>query len=371
MTSSTKPGRRTGKRLVLVLASLALALGACELGLRWILFGQEQAAWELRHPQHFTRGPLDDDYWLLLRRMRPYLPLPRDTYHPELGWVSAVLDVDTLEHRAAPHLRGRRPLLFYGDSYTHCTTGSDRCFEGLLDRSEQSGDWALLNHGVQGYGVDQMTLLLEATLERYLDRDPVVALGIYVDEDLDRSAMRIYQYPRPLAHLDEAGALQPEPGPVPTLAEFEAATPIGIRSYLWRYLRFGTTLFGKSRASAERTEIERRSALNRAWLDRARALLVERGVEHFAVLFLGEHVLDANAPPSWQETFLLDYAQRTGLPLVTTRRDLEDDARESGRRASAYFGRSGPLAKHLTAAGNIVAFRTLLRGLRGEFDRPR
>ena len=57
-----------------------------------------------------------------------------------------------------------------------------------------------------------------------------------------------------------------------------------------------------------------------------------------------------------------------GIPFVTTRTDLEAEARASGESWRTLFEWDEPGAGHYNARGNVVAFRAIHRGLRGEFD---
>src|SRR6185369_16736756 len=90
----------------------------------------------------------------------------------------------------------------------------------------------------QGYGLDQIWLLLDRTVDRYLERKPVVVVAIQVDDCLDRTIFTFHGWPKPRLRI-AGDALETENLPVPSLEEYLAHNPVGIRSYAWNYLVYG------------------------------------------------------------------------------------------------------------------------------------
>lgn len=348
---------RTRKRLLILLLSAACTLLACELGLRWLLFGQNSLGWSLRKAESYTAGPASDDYWRLRARLGDASRPPERLHHPDLGWISGAFDAVTLRHHDAAAVENRRPVLLFGDSYSRCTTPAGDCFEGWMERSPEAGEWALFNYGVRGYGLDQTVLLMERVTELRFEARPVVVLGIFLDQDLDRNALSFIQYAKPRFVETGDGTFELEPPPDP-----DTAPPI--RSYLAALV--SNRLGLEERApNARRRDIE---SVSIHLLDRARASLEDRGLDYFVLLFADEPSLTDDGPVGWREECVFDYLRRHRVPTVSTKRLLRAAAREEGRPLSDYYGREGVLAHHLNALGNEVAFRGILRGLRGEFD---
>ncbi len=369
-------GARRARRIVLRLAlSLIVAFLASELLLRLLLFADPESlprwAAGLRRPELFA-GPQDGaEYWKLRVLFDPASPAdPHPLFHPLLGWCKLHVDPETYRHRFESALYGRRPVLMYGDSFTACLTGPETCWEGLLERSALNDRYALLNFGTGSYGLDQVYLLLRESLESYAALDPVVVIGILVDDDLDRSWTALREYPKPRLEL-KGGELALQLPERSSPSDYVQNHPPGIRSYLWRFTVFGSGLFPRAWRS---TLVGRPSlradkeALNRRILEEVRREIDRRGLECFVVLFLGDETLTASAR-SWQEDFLEKTLAELALPFVSSRRELAEHARRTGREPASYFLQQGKLIKHYPAETNEIVFGALLRGLHSDFDR--
>lgn len=350
---------------------------AVELAFRWLLFGggpAERLGAGLRHAAYFADSTSDDDFWKLfvgLDRLQP--PMPDESYHPELGWVSADLDAGTLRHVAAGELRGRRPVLLYGDSFARCMGEREDCFEKLLDHSDLGERYDLLNHGVQGYGLDQIHLLVDRTVDGYPDPKPVVVIALQVDDALDRTILAIRGWPKPRLAIRD-GELAPEFSPVPRMEAYLRENPVDFPSYAWRYLQFGAGLVPLGCRAWLRDEaaiVERKRTTSRRILETIHAGLERRGVEHFFLLFYGEARLDGSMAPDWREAVLSDFLLKGSVPFTSARRAILEDAAESGRAVSEYFDHDeGARRGHLLPVGNRAAFGALRDGIEGRFETP-
>lgn len=369
---------RRGRR-ILWTALLAFLGGllAVESSFRWLLFGgggAESLGASLRHAAFFADSSSDDDFWKLfmeLDRLQP--PMPDDSFHPELGWVSADIDAATLRHVAAEELRGRRPVLLYGDSFARCMGEREDCFEKLLGLSDLGDRYFLLNHGVQGYGLDQIHLLIDRTVDGFLAEKPVVVIALQVDDTLDRTILAIRGWPKPRLTIRD-DQLVPEFSPVPRMEAYLRENPVTFPSYVWRYLQFGAELVPLGWRAWLRDEIriaERKQTISRRILAAIHAGLERRGVEHFFLLFYGEPYLDGSKAPDWRETSLLDFFRGSSVPFTSARRAILEDAAKSGRSISDYFGHGEPASRgHLLPDGNRAAFRALRDGIEGRFEPP-
>jgi len=347
------------KLLIRLALSLAVAFLGLELVLRVLLFGTGDLAQSvgrrLRQARYYAE--LDTDaYWALDGQFRTETrDAPR---HPDarLGWLSRDVAPATYEHTGLGELDSRRPILLYGDSFSACMTNATDCFQGLLARSSRDDSHVLLNHGVSGHGPGQMLLMLRSTAPRLVDLNPLVVVGIFVDDDLERTALSLRQFPKPRFYLEDGELAYDPPHPGGRQAWLEAHGE-GITSYAWRLL---TTDGPRHTPSKE--------ALNRAVLAAIRDELARLDLEGFVILFPGLKALRAEPGMDWQEPFLRRTLNELGLPFVDARRDLEAEARRSGDGVEAFFIPSGPATGHYDARGNEVAFRALVRGLEGEFD---
>ena len=374
------PGPRTRGGRRLLGSSLLAFLGgllALELSFRWLLFGGETAAKlgaGLRHAAYFADSSSEDDYWKLfveLDRLQP--PVPDHAYHPELGWVSADIDSATLRHAAAGDLRGRRPVLLYGDSFARCLGERADCFEGLLERSDLGDRHALLNFGVQGYGLDQIHLLVERTVDGYLAEKPLVVIALQVDEALDRTVLSIRGWPKPRLAIRD-GALVPEFATVPRMEAYLRENPVSFPSYAWRYLQFGTN-FAPTRWRARMRDevgiVEHKRALSRRILEAIEDGLERRGVEHFYLLFYGEEYVEGSRAPDWREAELFDFFRQRSIRFTSARRAILEDAAKTGRPVDEYFEHGDSLLRgHLLPEGNRAAFAALRQGIEGRFEAP-
>ena len=308
------------RRLILGLAaaslSLAISLGVAELGLRGLLFSDGEAGAFLRDPKRFADAFADDDYWKLYRRWTPTYPPPKKP-HPLLGWVWKV-DAKW-RHQDDGELRGRRPVLLYGDSYANGVPPARLFQEILVDDEVFSRDHYLLNYGVGGYGVDQILLLMRETVDAY--DDPLVVFSL-MTLDLDRSVLSVRVGQKPFFELvdgrRELRGLPIEPDP----ADYYAAHPPEIRSYLWAMLAHSSIVPESVGAllRGEAASREHKRELNRAILASAAEELRRRELDFVFLVF---HPAQELRAPSWRSAWLAETLDELGVPHISTRRLLE------------------------------------------------
>lgn len=364
------------RAVALLAGGLALALLLGELALRWVLApgAHERPGWRLRRAGLYADAQSDDDYWKLEHRFRP--AGERDSFvhrDARLGWLDPRLEPDTYAHADEGGLRGRRPVLLYGDSFAACTTAPADCWEGLLERDPELGaTHALLNHGTAAFGLDQTLLLLRASLPRWRGRQPRVVVGIFVEDALDRSLLAFRGCPKPRFELDAAGRLILHPAPELSIEQYLALHPPRIPSYLARALLHGFPALARRLPpwlAKPRDEhpalVARKQRLGRALLLELRELLQGEGVDSFVILFQGERSLREGDRWAWKDRFLARTLHELGIPFVRAAPHLLADQRASGRGDREHFER-----QHYTAAGNAAVYPALARGLRGEYDAP-
>jgi hypothetical protein len=368
--------RVRGLRLVLrLLFAVGLALLVLEGGLRWVLFSEAARArdlgWQLRRPELYGLYESGREFWQLRAALGVESGLgPAAEFDARLGWRNRFFDGETLEHVDEVALGARRPVLLFGDSNARCVEPPEDCWEGLLARSSLGETHALLNYGVGGYGFDQAALLMRHALPRFLERDPVVVIGILVDDDLDRCWLALRDGPKPSFSL-AGDALVLEP-PAPSAAEFLARRPLAIRSYLVRLLAVGGGLVSRERVLAwagESEHVAEKKALARALVLDLERELTARGVEHFFVLFNALPSLTRSGEGQWEEPFLRALFAEHGIPFVSSRSPLERHFAASRSDPRELFHADGIGSNHYTAAANALVFPALAKGLAGRFER--
>jgi len=298
--------------------------------------------------------------------------VPVGRRHPTLGWVSEALDSTTLEHRVVPGTRRR--VLLYGDSYAHGVTPVGTRFEDWFKRSQLDSTCCFLNYGVPGYGLDQIALLIDETIDDHAASSPLVLVGVFVDDDLDRCAMRMRWFPKPQFQLDGT-TLRLNGTPVPTVVEYIEQNPLKIRGYLARLILFDARIVpaavraGLAGAAARDAET---AALARALVRKIHGDLQARGLEPIFVLFEGEERTASDQETvDWRLDALLATLKELEAPHLRTRRIIRDDARDSGKPVHAYFGHGGDLSGHFNELGNEVAFRAIVDAVEGRYDLAR
>jgi len=366
------PRRRRWRALLAVGLGLAGAGLAAEFGLRFLLFSATARdlglGWRARHAGLYTPREAGEEYWKLRARLAgEEAARPSRWFDERFGWLRAGIDPATLAHEDEGELRGRRPVLLFGDSYAECVGGD--YWGARLEQDELGARYRLLNYGVGGYGIGQILLLLEATLERFADQDPVVVVGILVDDDLDRGDLGLRGHPKPRFVVRD-GALELLPIEQRDAQSYLAAHPLEIRSFAWRWLLFGSGLVPRSAALrwiGEEDHVDRKNELGRLLLTRLRDGLEARGHLAFVWLFHARRSLEA-PELGWQETFLRGALGELGLPWVSSRPVLRAFLEESGRPIDELFLDSGPGVNHYTPQANEVVFEALRAGLEGRLE---
>lgn len=366
--------RRFGKAVLALSIGFALVLPLLELGIRFLVLGDSALARRLgeslRKPEYFADSNVDDDYWKL-----QYLFLPSGkkgpavNADPECGWTGDYVQPGTYEHARAADVRGRRPVLLYGDSYAACATDAEACFQGILERSDLAEKYCLVNYGVGGYGLDQVCLLIRKTIDAWKSQDPIVVISFLVDNDFDRDILTFRCWPKPRFAIE--GDRLVASGPLVTDPDrYLEENPPSIRSYLLRYLTYRKGMLPSSwqwylrRGSLKNEE---KIALGRRILEEIHSELESRGVEHFFLSFHGEAGVAKSEGTRWADELVEGASRELGVPLVETRPYLLAAANGSLEQANRYFGGAPKLFGHYNEMGNLIAFEALRAGIERRF----
>ncbi len=356
------------RRLAHTVVRLGIVLAVCaliaEAGARFILFAEAAdgtgIARKLRSPSRLAYTTADDDYWLLRTRFTPPDERkPPAGFDPVFGWTGyREIRSGDFARSQRELLAGRRPVLLYGDSFAQGRAGKRGGFRGALESTELGTDYLLVNYGVGGYGLDQVHLLLTSTIDEWVDLDPVVMIGILVDDDLDRCLLSFRDWPKPRLALRH-GELTLEQPVLPSVAEALEAVPRATTSYALRLL-----LRGRSRTASRDARLRAHTDLCESLLVETVELLRDRELEHFFVLFFGPRSVQRADSADWREAWTVDRLRAIGAPWVSTRHAILQHETRTGRPATELYEETN----HLNATGNRVAFRAMADGLAGLFD---
>lgn len=346
-----------------MVATAALAEFSC----RFLLHSEVCASWgiahRLRDPARFGSYKSDDAYWEMKARLTPAEHLIRDPgWDPIVGWTSGPVHASDLSHDDEPRLRGRRPILLFGDSYAFgvpgLTVGS---FARWTEASDIARDWCMLNYGCGGHGLDQIFLVLQRAVERHLERRPVVIASLLVDDDIDRCLLSVRDWPKPRLVVRDGHLTRAEER-VPSLDEY-LSTRTALSGSRFLDLLQGT--IRRRRWGQESPEqADRKRELGRAILTEMASFLRERDVPFFFVLFLRDGLTDPELT-GWREPLVISALDGAGAPWVSVRPAFRAHAELTARTISDYFVSAGqPGHDHYNLLGNHVAFQVVREGLR-------
>jgi hypothetical protein len=357
--------------LALALASVC-ALLAAEGAFRFLLFSDTSVARRLgarlRDPAHFADHTSEDEYWRLQALFDGQLA--GDHLDAVCGWTGPYIEDGTYVPKTWPDLRGRTPVLLYGDSYATGCTPPEQRFPAILAKSDLADRYVLVDYGVGGYGVDQIYLLLHHSIDRWRDLDPIVIVSFFVDDDFSRNVLGFRCWPKP--HFTIRDGRLVSDGPVLIDPEkYRAQHPLGIRSYFLRFLAYRRNVIPEKLQRLLRSSdgrLEEKKALGKKLLEEIHRDLAERHIRHFFLAFHGELGVRDDIYCRWVDELVVDTARELGVPLMPTRPFLLAAAGGDPERTKPFFGGSPLLNGHYNARGNLIAFEAIRAGIEGRFD---
>ncbi len=299
--------------IALLFFSTLLGLFLAELVLRYMLFSSGKVFASLREASAYAiyvknenEDFFTDDYWKLVDifRNRDAIRSPQ----PLLGWTG-FFNQETLMHVDAGKLNGRKAVLLYGDSFAYCID-SVRCFEDILNNDPAFvADHYLLNYGVGGYGVDQICLLFEETIEKF--NDPFVIFSL-LTTDMDRSMLSFRDGQKPYFQIID-GELELKGIPI-TLSshDYIKQNPPHIRSFLFNRLRNSRLNPIKDPPEKNKAYIEKIETLNELILARVFTRLKDSGLDYVILIFQPEHHPESD----WRLSFLRDLCDKYDVPYI-------------------------------------------------------
>lgn len=356
-----------GAKGVVVRLGLALCVGAVffEVGLRVLLTSPWTRGGALAQavggPSRFAFSH-EDRYWRFVHRLatseRPTFEPPHDT---QLGWTWPDIRPESYAHTGMSLVGGRRPVLLFGDSYSACLTGREACFEGLMARSALAESCQLLNYGVCGYGFDQTYLLTRAVAERFGEQDPVLVIGLLVDDDLSRMLLTLREYPKPRLHVEQ-GRIVVGGVPVRSIAQYrEHPDPL---PWCWSLAWLRQSLRSPTLSDPQSAESREVQELTRTMLADLVGELRARDLEHFFLLFHTAQSFPSLGHPDWRTDLVTSTLDGLGARWYDVREELARRlAEDGGAIGDFYIPDDQPGGGHYDADGNEAAFAVLCRGL--------
>jgi len=349
MIASRKLRSRGARILLAITIGLLGGMLLAEAGLRFLLFSDVRAVrWlgdRLRRPEFFVDS-WDDDFYKLRHAFTPPDARSSQFFDPDLGWGRRD------EGRALKGWEGerRRLIVLYGDSFSACVTSKEDCWQGLLKRSDIGYRFRMLNRGSGGYGLDQIWLHVRKSIDHYAPLDPIVVVGVLTG-DINRCVLGIRDWTKPRLELRD-GRLELR-GPIaPDPYTYIEENPIGIRSYLWRFMLYGTSVLPEGWRADPGRKVPEASAIGYELVRNIRDELVQRDIDYFFLLFV-----DGLDRPTWQEDLLIRAFEELDVPYVNSREALS-------RSLVPPEDLFNPLPLgHYSPLGNEVVFEVMRSGI--------
>jgi hypothetical protein len=298
-----------------------------EKSFQYILFNTEDKFLFLKNPSlysnHLSDGKNDyynTNYWKL-----NYLfnrPIDFDYPHTQLGWSGFFYR--SYEHLNEKDIKNRRPVLLFGDSFAMCSD-TVQCFEDILNSDEEfSKNNYLLNYGVGGYGVDQISILFNEAVDRF--KNPIVIFSL-LTSDMDRSLLQARDGQKPYFVL-EKNELILKGTPISLSSnDFFHKNPPDIHSYLFNKYKGSNLNIFKNQEDELEQYIYKSKALNKAILLKTIQKLKENKTDFLFLIFHPEHF----SSNDWRLEFLKELFINNDVPYLC---DL--DLRETDNTFEEY-----------------------------------
>ena len=343
------------KRLSLINAvifvfSTLLAFLLAEFVYQRLLFSKLEKLNFLRNPAYYAvyfqdenEDFYNEDYWKLNFLFGKGFEINEP--HPELGWAG-YFNRETYKYWHEDSRGARSEVLLYGNSFSMCID-SVKCFEDFLNNDSLfSKNHFMYNYGVGGYGVDQISLLLNESVDNY--SNPFVILGI-LTTDIDRSMLKIRDAPKPYFILKN-DSLNLQGVPVTeTNSSYISKHPPEIQSYILNRLYNIVTRRLNIFEDEKKAYIESIKLLNAAILKQTFNQLKSKKINFLVVIFQpGEH-----NPRDWRLSYLQELCLKSEVPFISNLEIINKDMGVNNRPPDDYYipldGHPNSLANKLVA----------------------
>ena len=259
---------------------------------------------------------------------------------PELGWVGD-FSADNYQHNKQDEIKGRQVVLLFGDSFANCMNNPVD-YQNILEQDKEfSGSYYLLNYAVDGYGLDQIYLLLTKALSLY--NNPIVMFS-FTTIDLDRSLVRMTVPQKPYFVVKRDTLYLQKPAQK-SIDEFVSIHHPMIRSYFYSFVKSIVFLIYHNAfcpdASVFGDDAERIGPIkrvNKLILMRTIGLLESKNIKYKIFVFhtnwRGESPINNN---DWRDSFLLGLFEDLKVHPIWSKSLIQRDALATGTPFHHYF----------------------------------
>lgn len=309
------------KNLILLAISLSIGFVTAEFAYRIILYSNLKQFEHLRDPRLYDDSFYGDDYWklaYLFGNTTGGAKVPHET----LGWIGE-FDRNTYLHNDEPRIKDKRPVLLYGDSFAQCVGAT--CFQKILNNdSSFSKAHYFLNYGVGGYGVDQIYLLMQKSLDHF--EKPFVIVSI-MTTDIDRSYLKVRDGQKPFFTLEKGQLKLSKDSIYSNPAEYFEQNPPQIRSYLYRRLIYAENLIPeviRSRLRGKWKAMRNKKELNKEIILNMKKELDSRNYDYVFVIF--NQLLSPDPEKrGWRDAFLANLFEENNIPYIRSKELITQD----------------------------------------------
>ena len=354
-------------KLFCVLAVSLLMVEGLVRGVLFLGWFETHAALDpLRKPSSYGEV-WEDEYWHLRHALGRSPAVDPERVDAELGWVPPGVKPGVYDHRDRALLDGRRPVLLFGDSFSEGMTPERFLFQSLMERSDAGERLVLINYGSKGYGFDQAVLLMQRALPHFRGTDPIVLMGVLLDDDFERALLEIRTHPKPRFRLssnprDPAG-LALERATVPTVAEYlerESLTFVPWSLRLLGSVEVGSTVRAEGLPGTSRAHDRTCRDIAERLVCLAADHLERQDLDFGFVLFHTAQSLEDPKRLGWREPAIVELLEERGISYTLSREALARDMAATGQGAAQYFYAQGMQKNHLNKQGNRAVFEGML-----------
>lgn len=326
--------------LFVFLVSITVMLFLAEMLFRKLIFSDIDSFKNLRDPGLYSDYLNEDNYWKLYYIFGGEAK-PPEFPHPLLGWVGN-FNRNSFIHADAWKVGNRRPVLLYGDSYAQCMPEVS-CFEDILNSdSSFNSTHFLINYGVGGFGVDQISLLYENS--SFYFRDPFVVFSLMV-YDLDRTPMSFRTGQKPFYEIINDSLVLKGVPVNPNPNDFIKNNPPDISSYLYRRFLYSDANFLSNDINSNlkhwKEVTNYKIELNSAILLKSIQTLRERNQDFVFVVFHylkpGDEEFKIENDDNWRDIFLKEFLAKNNVPYIWSKDVIKNDPEYNGTNYEKYM----------------------------------
>lgn len=357
--------RKYANVFLLILSTL-FSFGIAEIMLRSLLFSDVFK--NKISPHYFANLHSDDNVYRLLLKWE-LEGHEKEPIFPEFDSIVGFTAERVTEDNALGiviagkytinEFKGKRTLLFFGDSFIEGFTDFEYKIPQLLEKQLDSA--LVLNFGASGYGLDQMYLRLRSIIDLF-DK-PHVLVGI-IYEDLDRCLYKVMHAAKPYFEvMGDSLVLKGVPIPA-NYGEWLKRYPITIRSYVIAGLeglvrrafksRLGIKYFFSFYPSQTKERREEKKLLVRKLIENIKQVCIARDSRLTFVVIPGTVNM---IHKGWYEVFLREVFGELNIDYLDLTEPLRNYVKANGLRwyRDLYTNDAHPTEQENRLITNFIA----------------